>query len=98
MDECRKSYQEKHKAYDVDQAKHINQFKEDIQSEREGRDKLRPPSQTTSVGSSVTIFPSEVQLSPGESEDSPVDEGSNTAEETVEQKQDTIVDNVTEDV
>jgi len=59
VDECRQQYQDKQEQYDTDLAKHLEQLKEEIVEEREARAKLRPPSQTTSVGSSVVIYPPE---------------------------------------
>ena len=63
VEECRRSYHEKQEQYDNEQSKHVELLKEKIQTEREAREKLRPPSQATSVGSSITIFPPEAQLS-----------------------------------
>ena len=61
MEDCRRQFHEKQEQYDADHATQVEQLKEDIRQEREAREKLRPPSQTTSVGSSVTLFPPEAQ-------------------------------------
>ena len=61
MEDCRRQFHEKQEQYDTDHAEQTEQLKEDIRHEREAREKLRPPSQTTSLGSSVTLFPLEAQ-------------------------------------
>ncbi len=82
VEECRRSYHKKQEQYDTEQSKHVELLKEEIQTEREGREKLRPPSQATSVGSSVTIFPPEAQLS--EESGSPPTEDEGTTSSGVE--------------